>query len=60
LLRETKVIDINIELPVLFICVGLLLLLSHLLRLPGAADKAAEIDASAPSSPPGSPPDPHI
>jgi hypothetical protein len=60
LLRETKVIDINIELPVLFICVGLLLLLSHLLRLPGAADKAAEIDASAPSTPPGSPPDPHI
>jgi hypothetical protein len=39
-LRQTKVIDVNIELPVLFICVGVLLLFAHLFRIPSAAETA--------------------
>ena len=58
LLRQTKVIpDINLEAPILFISVGLLLLLSHLLRLPSAAERAAEAEAAAP---PITPTDPRI
>jgi hypothetical protein len=48
------VININIEAPVLFISVGLLLLLSHLLRLPGAAERAPQIEPAEP------PQDPHL
>jgi hypothetical protein len=54
LLRQTEVININIEAPVLFISVGLLLLLSHLFRLPGAADRVTAIEPASP------PPDPHL
>jgi hypothetical protein len=52
LLRQTEVLSVNIEAPVLFICVGVLLLFAHLLRLPGAADKdnAADQDASNPGT----------
>jgi hypothetical protein len=58
LLRQTNVIQINIEAPILFISVGLLLLLAHLFRLPSAADRAA-IDAEA-QIPPTTPSDPHL
>jgi hypothetical protein len=54
LLRQTDVITINIEAPVLFICVGLLLLLSHVFRLPSAADRISEPDPIIP------PQDPHL
>lgn len=53
LLRQTGVLKVDIEAPILFISVGLLLLLSHLLRLPTAAEKAAA-EAAA------NPPDPHL
>lgn len=56
ILRETNQLKINIEAPVLFICVGLLLLLSHMLRLPGAADTSPSKDSLT-----GQPPtDPHL
>src|SRR6187402_3408461 len=51
LLRQTKVIAINIEAPILFIAVGLLLLLAHLLRLPGASDRVVETPADTTSPP---------
>ena len=57
LLRQTKVIEINIEAPILFISVGLLLLLAHLFRLPSAAERAAS-ETQASTTP--TPPDPHL
>jgi hypothetical protein len=54
LLRQTDVITINIEAPVLFICVGLLLLLSHVFRLPSAAERISEPEPIVP------PQDPHL
>ena len=50
LLRQTEVLTVNIEAPVLFICVGVLLLFAHLLRLPSAAEKNETQDASNPST----------
>ena len=55
LLRQTKVIEINIEAPILFISVGLLLLLAHLFRLPSAAERAA-----AEAQTQTTPTDPHL
>ena len=57
LLRQTKVIEINIEAPILFISVGLLLLLAHLFRLPSAAERAAA-ETQVSNTP--TPPDPHL
>ena len=57
LLRQAKVIDVNIEAPILFISVGVLLLLAHLLRLPGAADRVV---IAPPPTPPTSPTDPQL
>ena len=50
LLRQTQVLSVNIEAPVLFICIGVLLLFSHLLRLPSAAEKNGTEDASNPGT----------
>lgn len=58
LLRQTKVIQVNIEAPILFTSVGLLLLLSHVFRLPSAADRAAT--ESQTEIPPSTPSDPHL
>ena len=49
-LRQTDQIKVNIEGPVMFICVGILLLFAHLFRLPSA------VDQSSPSAPPPTPP----
>lgn len=53
LLRQTGVITVNIEAPILFISVGLLLLLAHLFRIPGAAENSQ----ATPTIPPQ---DPHL
>ena len=60
LLRATNVIDVDIALPVLFISVGLLLLLSHVFRLPSAAETPVMTDPAPPSASPRSPVDPHL
>jgi hypothetical protein len=39
-LRQTKVLTVNIEAPVMFICVGILLLFSHLFRIPSVVETA--------------------
>jgi hypothetical protein len=57
LLRQAQVIEVNIEAPVLFISVGLLLLLSHLFRLPGAGDRVVVVP---PENPPVTPTDPQL
>lgn len=57
LLRQTGVITVNIEAPILFISVGLLLLLAHLFRIPGAAERVETPQATSPSAPPQ---DPHL
>lgn len=48
-LRQKKVLSAEIEAPVLFTTVGLLLLLAHLLKLP--ANKAAEATEKPPEGP---------
>lgn len=53
-LRYLKVVEIDIEAPILFISVGLLLLLAHIFRLPGAATPPAssnDISNTPPSDP---------
>jgi hypothetical protein len=51
-LRQTGKLTINIEAPLLFICVGLLMLVSFLIRLPGSAGKSVEPPASGSSGNP--------
>lgn len=53
-LRYLKVVEIDIEAPILFTSVGLLLLLAHILRLPGASSPPAssnDISNTPPSDP---------
>lgn len=58
-LRFTKQIDVNLEAPILFICVGVLLLLSHMLRLPSAAEIAESPGKATDATPPSAPADPN-
>lgn len=51
LLRELGHLTIHLELPILFICVGLLLLFSHLLPLPAVAPKTPELPPEQPPAP---------
>jgi hypothetical protein len=62
LLRYTGKLSINLEAPILFISVGLLLLLSHIFRLPGASETSPETLSPPPVSttPESSPTDPKI
>ena len=60
LLRQTKVIDINIEMPILFISVGLLLLLAHVFRIPSAAETMVTPAPPTESPAPPPPTDPRI
>ena len=55
LLRQTGKLTFNIEAPVLFISVGLLLLFSHLLRLPPASAASKENTAPIEQQPPVDP-----
>ena len=51
-----KVVEIDIEAPILFTSVGILLLLAHILRLPGAPAQTTP-PSDTPQTPPG---DPHL
>ena len=55
-LRYLKVVEIDIEAPILFTSVGILLLLAHILRLPGAPAQTTP-PSDTPQTPPG---DPHL